>query len=118
MYDKTIQKCDVIIMLFTQFPVTNCHTFSDHLSPLERDVLYGWPLGGAAQLVGSAEDGLMSSVIARETHVFRPLCPPIKIQKYDLRPRPHNFLLPVVDDTNYIPRTLLRWLIPNPWLTS
>ena len=22
-------------------PVTNCHTFSD---PLERDVLYGWPL--------------------------------------------------------------------------
>src|SRR6218665_3131306 len=25
-------------------PVTNCHTFSDPLSPLECDVLYGQPL--------------------------------------------------------------------------
>ena len=24
-------------------PVTNCHTFSDPLPPLERDVLYGRP---------------------------------------------------------------------------
>ena len=25
-------------------PVTNCHTFSDPLPPLERDILYGRPL--------------------------------------------------------------------------
>jgi len=30
-------------MLLTPPPVTNCHTFSDHL-PLERDVLYERPL--------------------------------------------------------------------------
>jgi len=56
-------------------------------------------LGGAVQLVESAEDGLMRSIIARETHVLlRPLCPPpADIRKYDLglRPRPHNVLLPL-----------------------
>ena len=31
-------------MIFTPSPVTNCHTFSDPL-PLERDILYGRPLG-------------------------------------------------------------------------
>src|SRR6218665_466885 len=72
-------------------------------------------LGSAAQLVESAEDGLMRSIIAREIHVglLRPLCPPVNIRKYDLRPSPHNFLLPLRDDTNYIPRTLFRWLRPN-----
>src|SRR6218665_3762800 len=53
----------------------------------------------AAQLVESAEDGLMRSIIAREIHVLRPLCPPVNIRKYDLRPSPHNFLLPLRDDT-------------------
>ena len=35
-------------------------------------------------------------------------------KKHDLRPSPHNFLLPLRDDTNYILRTLFRWLRPNP----
>src|SRR6218665_2844985 len=70
-------------------------------------------LASAAQLVESAEDGLMRSIIAREIHVLRPLCPPVNIRKYDLRPSPHHFLLPLRDDTNYIPRTLFRWLRPN-----
>jgi len=72
---------------------------------------------GAVQLVVSAEDGLMRSIIARETRVLRSLWPPMNIRKYDLGPRPHNFLLPLRDDTNYIPRTLLKFLRPNPWLT-
>ena len=43
MYVKKIYKCDVTCSL--PLPsVTNCHTFSDP-SPLERDVLYGQPLG-------------------------------------------------------------------------
>src|SRR6218665_3402332 len=42
-----------------------------------------------------------------------PLSPPMNIWKYDLRPRPHNFLLPLRDNTNYIPRTLLRLLRPS-----
>src|SRR6218665_1618577 len=70
-------------------------------------------LGSAAQLTESAKDGLMRSIIAREIHVLRPLCPPVNIRKYDLRPSPHNFLLPLRDDTHYIPRTLFRWLRPN-----
>jgi len=41
MYDKQISKCDVTCS-WPPPPVTNCHTFSDHL-PLERDVLYGRP---------------------------------------------------------------------------
>jgi len=56
----------------------------------------------------------MRSIIAREIHVLRPLCPPVNIRKYDLRPSPHNFLLPLRDDINYIPRILFRWLRPNP----
>ena len=31
-------------------PVTNCHTYSDPL-PLERDVLYGRPLGNNSELL-------------------------------------------------------------------
>ena len=30
--------------LYPPPPVTNCHTFSDPLPPLERDILYGRPL--------------------------------------------------------------------------
>ena len=86
-------------------------SFFDPLSTFD----YLWDdLGSAAQLVESAEDGLMRSIIDREIHVLRPLCPPVNIRKYDLRPSPHNFLLPLRDDTKYIPRTLLRWLRPNP----
>src|SRR6218665_385443 len=67
---------------------------------------------------GSFVRKVLSGVIfvrstTRETHVLRPLCPPVNIRKYDLRPSPHNFLLPLRDDTNYIPRTLFRWLRPN-----
>ena len=39
MYDKKIYKCDVTC----SFNTPPCHTFSD---PLERDILYGWPLSG------------------------------------------------------------------------
>ena len=43
MYDKRMYKCDVTGSLPPP-SVTNCHTFPDPL-PLERDVLYGRPLG-------------------------------------------------------------------------
>lgn len=39
---------------------------------------------------------------------------PTNIRKYDLRPKPHNFLFSFRDDTNYISWTLLKWLRPNP----
>ena len=95
------------------------------LSRMKRMDYLSGDLGSAAQLVESAEDGLMRSIIAREIHVLRPLCPPVNIRKYDLRPSPHNFLLSLRDDTNlglicnispstnYITLTLFRCLRPN-----
>ena len=41
-------------------PVTNCHTFSDPL-PLERDILYGRPLGHGPY--ASANYWLLTSVV-------------------------------------------------------
>ena len=43
MYDKKIYKRDLTCSWPSPPPFTNCHTFSDPL-PLERDLLYGWPL--------------------------------------------------------------------------
>src|SRR6218665_3633544 len=77
------------------------------LSRMKRMDYLSDDLGRAAQLVESAEDGRMRSIIAQEIHVLRPLCPPVNIQKYDLRPSPHNFLLSLRDDSNYIPRTFV-----------
>src|SRR6218665_3684003 len=93
-----------------------CDRIERFLSRMKRMDYLSDDLGSAAKLVESAEDGLMRSIIAREIHVLRPLCPPVNIRKYDLRLSPHNFLLPLRDDTNhmYIPRTLFRWLRPNP----
>src|SRR6218665_3689741 len=45
------------------------------LSRMKRMDYLSDDLGSAAQLVESAEDGLMRSIIAREIHVLRPLCP-------------------------------------------
>ena len=44
-------------------------------------------------------------------------CAPSPLSSYEhpeIRTRPHNFRLPLRDDTNHILRTLLRWLRPNP----
>src|SRR6218665_1304211 len=65
------------------------------LSRMKRMHYLSDDLASAAQLVESAEDGLMRSIIAWEIHVLHPLCPPVNIRKYDLRPSPHNFLLPL-----------------------
>jgi len=45
------------------------------LSRMKRMDYLSVDLGGAAQLVESAEERLMRSIIARETHVLRLLCP-------------------------------------------
>ena len=55
------------------------------LSRMKRMDYLSDDLGSASQLVESAEDGLMRSIISREIYVLRPLCPPVNIRKYDLR---------------------------------
>ena len=66
---------------------------------------------GAAAMVGDAEDGLLRSVVRCRTHVLRSIFPPTVVRHHDLRPRPHDFVLPLKDDRNYIPRILFRSLM-------
>ena len=48
--------------LYPPSPVTNCHTFSDPLPPLERDILYGRPL---RRLVPKNKLKVLSTIINR-----------------------------------------------------
>src|SRR6218665_4087723 len=41
--------------------------------------------------------------------VLRHLFPSEKPRIYDLRPQAHNFILPLKDDSNFIPRVLFRF---------
>ena len=52
---------------------------------------------GVARMVEEAEDGLLRLIIEREFHELQSICPPTVDRKYDLRPRPHAFLLPSRD---------------------
>ena len=49
-----------------------------------------------------------------EFHVLRPICPPTADRKYNLRPRPHDFVLPPRDDNNYLPRVMYKWSRAKP----
>jgi len=63
-------------MLLTPPPVTNCHTFSDPLPPLERDVLYGRPLN-------KYRDALLAeSTVQASMGVFRGATPDSKPPKW------------------------------------
>src|SRR6218665_2269801 len=46
--------------------------------------------------------------IIQSPHVLRALMPPTVIRKYDLRPIPHNFVLPDKDDCSFIARVLYK----------
>ena len=54
----------------------------------------------------AADDNLLRAVVRNERHVLRHLFPSEKPRIYDLRPRAHNFILPEIDDSNFIPRVL------------
>ena len=44
-----------------------------------------------------ADAALFANIVASETHVLHQLLPPRAIQQYSLRPRAHNFRLPITD---------------------
>src|SRR6218665_1970257 len=58
--------------------------------------------------VHKAEEKLLKKVTVEEDHVLRQYLPQNSAIKYNLRPRPHNFLLPPKDDSLFISRMLFR----------
>src|SRR6218665_3918031 len=61
-----------------------------------------------ATLVSEAENRLFQAIIVDPNHVLRKHFLDIKHSNYNLRPRAHQFMLPLKDDRNFIPRLLLR----------
>jgi Reverse transcriptase (RNA-dependent DNA polymerase) len=62
----------------------------------------------AEERATKADEGLFRAVNNNVTHVLRCLFPPLARRAYSLRQRPHDFMLPIKDDRNFIPRTLYR----------
>ena len=62
----------------------------------------------ATEMVDLADARLLTAVSRNVFHVLRPLFPPVAHRPYQLRPRPHNFVLPTKDDRHYISRVLYR----------
>jgi len=56
----------------------------------------------------AADDNLLRALVRNERHVLRHLFPSEKPRIYDMRPRAHDFTLPLKDDSNFIPRVLFR----------
>jgi len=50
--------------------------------------------------------GTLTAVVRQERHVLRHLFPSEKPRIYGLSPRALNFILPLKDDSNFIPRVL------------
>ena len=59
-----------------------------------------------ATLVSEAVNRLCQAILADPNHVLRKHSPDIKRSNYNLRPRAHEFTLPLKDDRNFIPRLL------------
>ena len=64
------------------------------------------------QILSHLDTQLFRSVLNNQIHVLNQLLPPIKFTPYNLRPREHNRILPVVDDRlkkNFIIRMLYKY---------
>src|SRR6218665_2854048 len=57
-------------------------------------------------LVGKADERLFRSIELNPSHVLRDLLPPKAKRPYKLRPRAHDYVLPIKDDKNFVPRYL------------
>src|SRR6218665_1781218 len=71
-----------------------------------------------SQMTAEDDNYLLRAVVRNERHVLRHLFPSEKPRIYDLRPRVHNFILPLKDDSNFIPRVLFRLWSIGPTLLS
>ena len=82
------------------------------LSRMRRLGYLGGDLGNFSEICAKADEGLFRAVTSNPDHVLHRLLPPVKDTPYQLRPRPHNFELPFVD--NFIKKNIiLRMLYYN-----
>jgi len=61
-----------------------------------------------SHIVDKLENNLFVSIASNPNHCLHPLLPPLKVCKYDLRKRGHNYSLPKKDERNFIVRTLYK----------
>ena len=61
-----------------------------------------------ANLASEADDVLFNAILTDSEHVLRRLCPAHRATQYNLRTRPHPFVLPNKDDKNFIPRMMFK----------
>src|SRR6218665_2394424 len=67
-----------------------------------------WDAPGTVALMDRAADRLFRSIQQNPAHVLFQLLPPTVQHRYGLRPRPHNYVRPPKDDTNFIARHLYK----------
>ena len=65
---------------------------------------------GIEHQITAADNNLLRAIVRNERHVLGHLFPSEKPRIYDLRPRTHNFTLPLKDDNDFIARVLFRLL--------
>jgi len=75
---------------------------------LKRRSFFSAETPDVATLVSEAEDRLFQAIIAAQNHVLRKHLPDIRRSNYNLRPRAHEFTLPLKDDRNFIRLLLFR----------
>ena len=61
-----------------------------------------------ASLATQADSSLFQSIVSNPDHVLRHLCQERPASQYNLRPRPHPFVLPTSDTKNFLPRLLYK----------
>ena len=79
------------------------------LNRMKRAGYLGEDFKSFAELCEEADVGLFKAVTSNPDHVMYQLLPPLKNTPYHLRPRAHNFELPVVKNNlkkNFIHRML------------
>jgi len=74
------------------------------------DFVYTKKHARCCYLVHAAEDRLLAAVVASSHHVLHSLFSPTIVRRPGLRPRPHDFILPLKNDSNFISRVLHRSL--------
>jgi len=62
----------------------------------------------AETLAREADDRLFKSILLDPNHVLRKHFPETRPTNYNLRPRAHEFKLPLKDDRNFVPRLLFK----------
>src|SRR6218665_1822276 len=62
----------------------------------------------ADTLAREADDRLFKSILLDPNHVLRKRFPETRPTNYHLRPRVHEFKLPLKDDRNYVPHLLFK----------